>query len=63
VDDTKLYEWLASLEQRRRQAAADGHSEEGKGKGVVESGTSWVHCSVGPAFEPEEDEAEEKTQV
>jgi hypothetical protein len=43
----------------------DDTEEQGKSKNAMGRHVDWVHCSVGPTFEPgeEEEEEEDKTQA
>jgi len=47
TDGTLLYSWLTSLEERQRRATA----EKDSGGHQAISGTTWLHCSVGPKIE------------
>ncbi|KAH9949787.1 DUF2407 C-terminal domain-containing protein [Amylocystis lapponica] len=59
ADTTSLYSRLASLEVRQRRAARDPYTE---GETEQATGTTWLHCSVGPSItEGEEEESKLQT--
>ncbi len=58
TDDTSVYSWLASLEERQRRAQPDTTEAQPD----VSVSTTWLHCSVGPKMEPGEED-ETKVQV
>ncbi|KAF8739446.1 hypothetical protein AX14_009619 [Amanita brunnescens Koide BX004] len=55
TDGTHLLSHFASLEERQ-QKGTDTSSDRS-------SNTAWLHCSVGPSFEPGEEEDDGKTQT
>ena len=59
-EETLLYAWVISIEERRKRANADeditGH--------ISKTTTTWIHCSVGQPLEPGEGDTEDSnTQV
>lgn len=62
TEGTFLYSWLASLEERQKRASPDD-SNNTQQPSYPPSGTTWIHCSVGPKFAPGEAEEEGRTQT
>ncbi|KAH6914253.1 DUF2407 C-terminal domain-containing protein [Coprinopsis sp. MPI-PUGE-AT-0042] len=60
TDGTFIYAWLASLEEKQRRAATGTGDTDSDRK---PSGTTWIHCSVGPSVETPEDEPREERSI
>lgn len=60
TNGTYLYSWLEALEERQQRAIV---TEEDNVQHPAKSSTTWVHCSVGPAVEPGNDDSDEGKQV
>lgn len=61
TDGTVLYDWLETLEKKQKRA-----TKESDGQDVtvsVDSSTTWLHCSIGPVLEDEEESEDKKAQV
>ncbi|TCD68343.1 hypothetical protein EIP91_010981 [Steccherinum ochraceum] len=52
ADDTQLYSWLTTQEERRLQSRSGDESEAPS----VPASTTWLHCSVGPQMSENEEE-------
>ncbi|KAI0086979.1 DUF2407 ubiquitin-like domain-containing protein [Irpex rosettiformis] len=61
TDDTLLYSWLDSLEERQRRVV----SKVAEGSSDASQSSTWIHCAIGPKMEPgEEDETKvQQTQL
>ncbi|KAF8070408.1 DUF2407 C-terminal domain-containing protein [Lyophyllum atratum] len=62
TEGTFLYSWLTSLEERQKRAAPDDSNNTQQPQ-HPSSGTTWMHCSVGPKLAPGEAEEESRTQT
>ena len=59
-EETLLYAWVISLEERQKRANID---EDMTGH-ISKTTTTWIHCSVGQPLEPGEADTEDSnTQV
>ncbi|KAH8091017.1 DUF2407 ubiquitin-like domain-containing protein [Cristinia sonorae] len=52
ADDTELYSWITTQEERQRQSS----SGEGEESSITPRSTTWLHCSVGPQMSGDEEE-------
>ncbi|KDR75269.1 hypothetical protein GALMADRAFT_249265 [Galerina marginata CBS 339.88] len=59
ADGTSMYSLLTSVEERQQRT----HTEDGDTATVGKAHTTWVHCSVGPAMAPDEEEDDSRTQT